>query len=578
MSDPRPRTTTPQPEPAAPPQMDGDVPTGGEPVALARPTLVMAAGTVLSRLTGFLRLFALAVAAGITEGPLADAYNRANVTPNIIYELVLGGVLSSVLVPVFVETLQRDRAGSDGTRHTEHQLLVNTVTTLTLCILGIVCMLAILAAPALAVLLTLRVDGTPVEVAALRQVVTLFLRLFLPQVVFYGLTTVWTAYLNAHRRFAAPMFAPVLNNLVVTAVLLAFGASVRFTALEDLRDLSAAQLWLLGVGTTAGIVAMTVPLWPVARRQGWRWRPSFDWRNPMIRRILRLGGWAVLYVVVNQAGYLVVIVLTGGIVGGYTAYVVAFTFFQLPHAVYAVSVMTALVPAMAAAASSADRDAFRAHVGRGVRATALLIVPAAVGLGVLAQPIVHLLLEYGVLSPASTRLVARVLLAFVLGLPSFSLFQLFLRANYALQDTRTPLLVNVAAVAFNIAADVALFLMLPPGWKIAGLALGHALAYSLGAMLFATRLRRRLGGLEGRLTAHSLTRVVAAAAVMGVVVAGAREALVALLGDAALLGRAAQVAIPVIVGAAVYLVVARAFGLRELTGAAALVRARLLRR
>ena len=529
----------------------------GQP-ALARDTAVMAVGTLLSRITGFGRLAAMTAAFGIVEGPLADAYNKANVAPNIVYELVLGGVLSSVLIPVLVETMGRDRD--------EHRHVTNTITTLAGLVLLAITVSGILAAPWLATLFTLGADGTRTEVAELRAVVTLFLRLFLPQVLFYGLTTIWTAYLNAHRHFAWPMFAPVLNNVVVIAVLLWYGAVVDFEAVADLGRLGARELWLLGAGTTAGIVAMTLPLWPVSRRNDWSFRPSLDWRHPMVRRVGRLGAWAMLYVALNQVGYLVVIVLTSAIPGNgaFAAYASAFVFFQLPHGIYAVSVMTALVPGMAEAAGQGDLARFRRQVSTGIRVTALFIIPAAVGLGVLSTPIVRLLLERGAFTVESTELVSAVLTAFALGLPSFSLFQLFLRAHYALQDTRSPVMVNAAAVTLNIAVDIALFVTLPGQWKVVGLALGHAAAYTLGAGVFAVRLRRRVGGLGGRETTGALVRILAAALLMGACVWGTALLLRRTVGVQDGAGRLLEVALPTVVGVVAYLVFARLAGVQDL--------------
>lgn len=543
-------------------------PDGADQPALARNTAVMAAGTLLSRITGFGRLAAMTAAFGIVEGPLADAYNKANVAPNIVYELVLGGVLSSVLIPVLVETLRRDEA--------EHRHVTNTITTIAGLVLLVITTAGIAGAPWLAALFTLGADGSAADVAELRRVVTLFLRLFLPQVLFYGLTTVWTAYLNAHRHFAAPMFAPVLNNLVVIGVLLWYGAIVDFRAVAELGRLTAGQLWLLGLGTTAGILAMTLPLWPVSRRHGWGFRPTLDWRHPMVRRVGRLGGWAMLYVGLNQVGYLVVIVLTSAIPGdgAFAAYASAFVFFQLPHGIYAVSVMTALVPGLAEAASAGETARYRAQLAAGIRATALFIVPAAVGLAVLSAPIVRLLLERGAFTAESTELVSVVLTAFAVGLPSFSLFQLFLRAHYALQDTRTPVLVNVAAVSLNIAVDVALFLALPGQWKVVGLALGHAAAYTLGATLFALRLRRRIGGLGGSQTAGALLRITAASAGMGGLVYAVALGLRETVGVAGLGGQALQVGAATGAGAAAYLALARLAGVQELELLKTLVRRR----
>lgn len=525
---------------------------------LARNTTVMATGTLLSRLTGFGRLAAMTAAFGVVEGPLADAYNKANVAPNIVYELVLGGVLSSVLIPILVDTLRRDT--------TEHRHVSNAVATLAGLVLVVLAVVAIIAAPLLAVLFTWGASGPPAEVAELRRVVAVFLRLFMPQVLFYGLTTIWTAYLNAHRHFAAPMFSPVLNNLVVIAVLLLYGQTVDFTAVAELGLLSSGQLWWLGLGTTAGIAAMTAPLWPAARRHGWRWRPTLDWRHPMVRRVGRLGSWAIVYVIINQVGFLSVILLTSAVPGegSFAAYIAAFMFFQLPHGIYAVSVMTALVPPMSEAAAAGELARFREHLARGIRATALLIVPAAIGLAVLASPIVRLLLERGAFTASSTALVSSVLTAFAVGLPSFSIFQLFLRAHYALQDTRTPALVNVGAVGANIVANVALFLALPGQWKVVGLAAGHALAYTVGAAVFALLLRRRVGGLGGRPLAAALARIVAAALAMGALVWAIGDLLAAALPVEALLGQVAHVGGAVLAGALAYLALARLLGLRDL--------------
>ncbi len=533
---------------------------------LARATAVMAVGTIASRATGFLRVAALATAFGVTESRLADAYNIANVAPNIVYELVLGGVLSSVLVPLFVETRRRDLD--------EHRTVVNTITTLATLVLLAIVVVTVLAAPLIAHALTLRAGGDAAAVATTRAAVTTFLRLFMPQVLFYGLTTIWTAYLNSHEHFAAPMFSPVLNNLTVSAVALGFGAAVGFQAV-DLAAMSVGQVWLIGGGTTFGIVAMTLPLWPVARRHGWRWRPELAWRHPTVRRMGRLGGWVILYVVINQVGYYVVVLLTGAvdIRGSFTAYSYAFVFFQLPHGIYAVSVMTALLPTMSAAASDGDLVAFRSQLARGIRVTAMGIVPAAVGLAVLSEPIVRLLLQHGVFSASSTTLVARTLTAFAIGLTSFSLFQLALRAHYALQDTRTPTIVNLLAVGTNVVVDVVVFLVLPTPWKVPGLALGHATAYSVGTLLFLRRLRRRVGGLEGRRTLGQLGRVVVAAAATGVAAWGLQRLMVGALGGGSV-GAALALAVAAGGGALVYVVVARVVGVEELSEVVGMLRRR----
>jgi putative peptidoglycan lipid II flippase len=234
---------------------------------------------------------------------------------------------------------------------------------------------------------------------------------------------------------------------------------------------------------------MSLALWPSLRRIGFRWRWTLAVRDEGVRRIGRLAGWAMVYVIINQIGYLLVIVLAAGVQGGYTAYAAAFIFFQLPHGIFAVSIMTALLPAMAGHWAAADRDGFRTTLSQGMRATALVVVPAAFGYLALSVPIVRLLLQHGVTGARSTDLVADILVFFALGLLPFSTFQLFLRAFYAMQDTRTPAVINVFAVGLNVAMNLVYFQI----FDVRGLALGHATAYTFAAVAAGLIIQRRLG-------------------------------------------------------------------------------------
>ncbi|HEX9890842.1 MAG TPA: murein biosynthesis integral membrane protein MurJ [Actinomycetota bacterium] len=477
-------------------------PTAGPPRegGLARSTALMSAGTALSRVTGFLRVAAMAFALGVAETRLADAYNVPNNIPNIVYELVLGGILSSVFVPVFVQELVRRQEDEDPWH------VARAVMTITVLLLGAVMVLGILFAPAIVKLYTFRVAGPAREAA--HELASLFLRFFMPQIVLYGVGAVATGILNARRRFLIPMFAPILNNLVVIGSFLAFAAMTSGSGARGPGGITSAQKLVLALGATGGVAAMTFALWPSLRRLGFRWRWVLDLRHPAVRKLVRLSGWVVGYVVVNQLGLLVVIVLAGGVQGGYTAYQAAFIFFQLPHAIFAVSIMTALLPSLSELWVNQDRASFRQVLARGIRAAAFVVIPAAAGYLVLARPIVRLLLEHGVATTGSTDLVSGVLVFFAIGLFPFSVFQLFLRAFYAMQDTRTPMLINVAAVSLNTVVNLALF----PVLEVRGLALGHAVAYAFASVMAAVILRRRLGGLEGRILAAGLARVMAGAA------------------------------------------------------------------
>ena len=504
-----------------------DLPPEDSQAAFVRNTAVMSVGTALSRVTGFLRLSAMAYALGIAETRLADAYNIANITPNIIYELALGGILSSVFVPVFVEWLQS--RGREAAWDVARKVLSIAAVSL-----SIICVLGIVLSPWIIRLYTV---GVP---AGQRQVVqdlaSFFLRWFMPQIVFYGIGAVATGLLNAHRRFAVPMFAPILNNLIVIATFLTFaamshpGQAVLATGPQKL---------VLAVGTTLGVVVMTVALWPSLRRLGFRfrWRPR--WLDEAVIRIAHLAKWVVVYVVANQLGYLVVLILAARVKGGYTAYASAFILFQLPHAIFVVSVFTALLPAMSSRWVDGDRRAFRELLARGIRWTAVIVVPAALGYLVLAVPIVRLLLQHGVTGPRSTDLVAGILVFFSLGLFSFSTFQLLLRAYYSMQDTRTPALVNIAAVGLNVIVDLLFVLAL--GMGVRGLALGHATAYTFGSIALLALIRRRLGGIDGRRILSGLFRTFLAAGVTAGVAWVASRAIGGWVGTSTLGGQAAQV-------------------------------------
>ena len=511
---------------------------------LARATALMTIGTVLSRLTGLLRLGAIAAALGVVESRLPDAYNLANTAPNIIYELVLGGVLTSVFVPVFVELLQkegRERAWEVGSA------LIN----LSLIILLSIATIGVIAAPWLAKVYAFRFGGSEAEA---ERVLTFLLRLFIPQIIFYGLAAITAGLLNAHKRFGAPMYTPILNNLAVIAIFIAFHQAYGEVGL----DATDRQLWIIGGGTTAGIALMALAQLPFLRGLG-RYRFTLSVAHPSVKKVARLSVYVIGYVIANQIGYLIVQVLAAGERGGYSAYVGAFTFFMLPHGLFAVSVITALLPAMSERAVHQDWDGFKDRISVGIRTTFLMVLPAAVGYFVLAEPIVRLL-QRGVMTAESTEAVAAVLRFFVLGLVPFSAFQLLLRGFYALQDTKTPFLINCWAVAINVAINVPMFAWL----GVEGLAAGHALSYIFGSFALGRAMARRVGGFDVRPLVQSAVRIGAASLVMGLVVHGARLVTENVIGTGSFSQGVLVVGIPVAIGALSYLFLARVFGVREL--------------
>jgi putative peptidoglycan lipid II flippase len=275
----------------------------------------------------------------------------------------------------------------------------------------------------------------------------------------------------------------------------------------------------------------------------------------------RLATWVFVYVVTNQLGYLVVLILAAEVQGGYTAYAAGFILFQLPHSIFAVSIFTALLPAMSSRWIDDDVEGFRRLLSQGLRATATVLIPAALGYLVLARPIVRLVLEHGVTGPSSGDLVAEVLVLFVLGLFPFSAFQLLLRASYAMQDTRTPALVNLAATALNVGANLLLVLVLDLG--VRGLALGHAASYVFASIVLFLRVRAKVGGLGGERIWTSIGRALIAGLASASAAWLVAEAMERWLGTATIGAQAMQVASAVVAGLAVFLASAVALRIEE---------------
>jgi putative peptidoglycan lipid II flippase len=478
----------------------------------------MSVGTLLSRATGVIRVSVTLAAIG-TLNPVSNAYFIANTTPNIVYELILGGILTSVFVPLLVDWAKR--YGDDEGRIAGQRFL-----TFVLLVLSAVTVVAMIFAPWIMRLYLIGVTN-PADHAAQLELGTFFLRWFLPQIVFYGIGAVAAGILTANRRFAAQMYAPVLNNIAVIATMGVFFA-MHGGGPMTLADVSSAERLVLAAGTTLGVVAMTVALWPSLRAIGFRWRLRFDWRHETVRRLIHLARWVALYVVANQIAYFFIIVFSGRVNGGaYSIYSQAFIYFSLPHAIVAVSIFTALLPSLAGGWTDRNIPKVRELFSQGLRDTEVAMIPAAAGYAVLAGPIVALLASYGQMDPVATDLMAKTLAAFAVGLPFFSAFQLLTRTFYAIHDARTPALTNIAAAVVNLFADVVLAFGF--GLGVIGLALGFSVSYVAGSVILFLLLRRRLDGADGRRIASSLARTAGAAALTALAAWATAEAIAAVI-------------------------------------------------
>ncbi|MFJ3880362.1 murein biosynthesis integral membrane protein MurJ [Streptomyces sp. NPDC090077] len=492
----------PPPEPA-PATTAAGAPAKG---SVLRSGALMAAGSVVSRATGFVR--SAVVLAALGAGFLGDGYTVANTVPNIIYMLLVGGALNAVFVPELVRAAKEHRDG--GAAYTDRLLTACTV--------------ALLALTAAAVLATpLIVDAyTPASYTdAQRSTVVALARFCLPQILFYGLFTLLGQVLNARGRFGAMMWTPVLNNLVIIGV---FGLFL-LTSGGGRDALDAADTRLLGIGTTAGIVVQALALVPSLRAARFRWRPRFDWRGSGLTRPLRNAGWLVVLVLSNQIAYWVVTKLSTTVGDrapgfGYAAYTSAYQLWIVPQGIITVSLVTALMPRMSSAAAEGDLGAVREDVSYALRSSAALVLPAATLFAALAPWVMDCVSGYGNVTPDEVAAMAGMLTAFAPGLVAYSAQYVLARGFYALSDTRTPFFLNLVIVALNAGLSYAAYLLLPVRWAVTGMAAATSLAFIGGAAVTAYALSRRLGPRGGPRTTALTTHLRLLAACLPAAAAG----------------------------------------------------------
>jgi putative peptidoglycan lipid II flippase len=517
--------------------------SGNVPRSFAAIAGLSAIGTALSRVTGLVRTVVQGSVLGING--VSDAYTLANTTPNIIYDLILGGVLSGTLVPVFVEALRDEDDPSGGWE------AISAVCTAIAVVLVAVTVVFFLATPLIIRLYTLG-NHTAAKVPE-RQLAVSLLYLFVPQVALYGIAAVISAILQARGRYAPVNFTPILNNLLVIGVLVAAGVVITVDTPAAVHHQHGAVL-LLGLGTTAGVAAMTLALVPYLRAVGARLRPVWNFRHPAIRTILHLSKWTFGFVVANQVCLLIVIVLSGHHPGDYTAYFFAYSFMILPHGVWTVSVMQPMETEVARDWQAGNRDGARRKMVESIWLVLVIVMPAALGMAALARPAIAIALEHGNVSPAGARATADALIAMALGLPGYSLYLLFMRAYQAMQDTRTMFLIYLVENGLNIVFDLALY----HRFGVRGLAAGLGLAYTVAAVLAFVHLSGRMGGLGGRTLRAAAVTVTAGAVVAALAAWGASSLLAHFPGGHRQLGIAARVTAGVVAGVTVYLLAASA--------------------
>ncbi len=509
---------------------------------LLRSNVVVASGTALSRVTGLLRLVVLGYVLGQTA--LSDAYLIANETPNIVYELLLGGLLSATLVPLFSTFVETDDDES-----------TNVVLTVSVALMMALTAVAVLAAPLIFGLYSVNVaDGVDADVY--REVGTTLARIFLIQILFYGLVGLANAFLNSRRRFFAAAWAPILPNLIIIAFLLSLPnpGSADWQLAEVLTN--DRLRWTLGLGATVGIASMAAVLVPAMFATGFRFRPNFDLKHPAVRKLLSLSFWTIGFVVANQVALLVVRNLAAPGSSDASAYINAFTFFVLPHGLLAVSIATTFQPEMSRSVARRDRTGFVDQASLGLRMTALFTIPAGVGIFVLRQPIIGALLQRGEFSAEDADAAQRALAGFALGLGAFSIYMFVLRGFYAHKDTKTPFKINVVENLINIV----LAFVLVGRYGVLGLGLAFALAYVISSLWGMQVLGYKVPGFSVRSILVSIAPMILAAILMAEAVWLVTQQVGGNSGTDAVV----RLVTGAVVGIAIYLGVLFALGVPEL--------------
>ena len=529
---------------------------------------VMAAGTFVSRISGFLRSALLVAALG---GVLrADLFTIANTLPNMVYILVAGGVFNAVLVPQLVRRIKEDPDGGDA--------YASRIITLSALFLGAVTIVLMLLAPSL---LRLYLDGRflePALAAHLESIVDLT-RWCLPQVFFYGMYVLVGQILNARGRFGPMMWAPIANNVISVVMLLIYlGVYGQATRAQTLDALPVGPEVLLGLGSTLGIAAQLIVLVPYLRASGFGYRPRFDFRDPELAHTLRLGVWTVLFVIATQLSYMYVVRLASGGTPdggtGYTIYSTGLLLMMVPHSIVTVSLATAILPRISALAHDGDLRAVGRTVGSTLRTALALVLPFAVLVPIVADDVANGLFGWGSTDPAAF---APTIALFAPALVPFTVHYLMQRGFYSLEATRRVFFIQCAVAGTNVVAAVLLVGATPPVDTAPMLAIAHLLSYLVGSVISFVVLRSTLGELQG---AQLLRFAVRMALVLGVAAAltWATQWSMSGLGDEPHpLVSLARGGFSSLLGLAAVLVGARLLRVREVTSLVDTVAARLRR-
>ena len=466
---------------------------------VVRAGALMAVATVVSRVTGLLSK--IAIAAIIGSSVVNSSYTLANTLPNIMFELLIGGVLTSVAIPLLTRA-QRDDADG-GLEYTQRLL------TLAAVILAGATVVTVLAAPLLTRLYLSA--GSKADPA----LATEFARFLLPQMFFYGIAALFGAVLNTKERFAANAWAPVVNNLVVIGVAVVLAVRHGGVLPSD-SVISTTDLVLLGVGTTAGIVIQSLVMIPSLRRSSFRWKWRWGW-DPRFAEARVLLGWATVYVLLSQVGVVATTrVASGTSEGGIFFFQTASLIFQMPYGILGVALLTAIMPRMSRHAAAGELDQVKQDMSLANRLSAIALLPVSAALLVVGTSVTVVLYRHGQVDLDDTLVIGGIVGGMALGLLPLAVTLVQMRVFYAMKDGRTPALINAVMVAVRVPLILLSARVLRPEHVIAGVAVATAISYLVGAVVGELWLRARFGAMGTRRTLVTVGKMALASGIGGV--------------------------------------------------------------
>jgi len=529
---------------------------------LFRASSVMAVGTIISRITGFIG--GVIMIATLGTALLADAFNVANTMPNILYNLLVGGALTAIFVPQLVRAFDDADGG-----HLFASRLVTTISG----ILLVLVIIGVIFAPQLVYIYAPSFSTPGFETE--REIAIAFTRYCLPQIFFLGLFTMLGQVANARGSFAPLMWAPIANNLVVIVVFSAF--LIKWPSV-NVDSITSTQIQILGWGTTAGIIVQALILIPVVKRSGIKIRPK--WGVAGLGKSFSLAGWTLVYVLISQIGYLITVNvattaavdsakagITTGV--GFTPFKNAYLIMLLPYSIVTISIVTALLPHMSKLAINKKIEDVKEQILRAIKTVAVLTIPSSVAF-LLFGPLITEVLFFGI-DKNDGIYIGYVLSALSLGLVAFSINLVLIRGFNAFEDTRTQvwsiLIINIISVGLSY-----LFLaVLPSDWVTVGLGVAFFVSYLIGLFITLRLLKKHTGTIHVREFIGQHGRLLSAALIAMLPIFAISQYFGWVGSDQSSLIRAIELLFVIVAGALGYFFAAKALRITEVSGITALI-------